>query len=60
MKIITKITKFFLVLGFLGAFVGISATIGIYYYLKPNLPSIVSLKDVQLQVAFRSFSKDGL
>ncbi|MEJ2212733.1 MAG: penicillin-binding protein 1A [Gammaproteobacteria bacterium] len=60
MKFITKITKFFLVLGFLGVFVGISATIGIYYYLKPNLPSIDSLKDVQLQVPLRIYSKDGL
>ena len=60
MKFFTKITKFFLVLGFLGVFVGISATIGIYYYLKPNLPSIDSLKDVQLQVPLRIYSKDGL
>ena len=60
MKFIAKITKFFLILGFLGIFLGISASIGIYYYLKPNLPSIDSLKDVQLQVPLRVYSKDGL
>ncbi len=60
MKRLVSITKFFLILGIFGAILGATAAIGVYYYLKPNLPSIDSLKDVQLQVPLRIYSKDGL
>lgn len=60
MKRLAKITKFFLFLGISGAVLGASIAVGVYFYLKPNLPSIDSLKDVQLQVPLRIYSKDGL
>jgi len=53
-----KISKILLILTLLGFFVGISAIFAIYTYIKPNLPSIDSLKHVQLQVPLRIYSKD--
>lgn len=59
MSRLKKISKILLVLMLTGAIIGISGVTGIYLYLKPNLPSIDSLKDVQLQVPLRIYSKDG-
>ena len=60
MSLTLKIFKYSLILGIIGSVLGISAVFGVYYYVKPNLPSIDSLKDVQLQVPLRIYSKDGL
>ncbi len=60
MKTLLKITKFFLILGILGVISAAGIVFGVYQYVKPNLPSIESLKHVQLQVPLRIYSKDGL
>ena len=60
MNRLLKLTKFILILGIFGALLGASVAVGVYFYLKPNLPSIDSLKEVQLQVPLRIYSKDGL
>jgi penicillin-binding protein 1A len=60
MKTLLKITKFFLILGIVGSISAAVLVFGVYQYVKPNLPSIDSLKDVQLQVPLRIYSKDGL
>lgn len=44
-----------LVLGLLG----LLTIAGVYFYVKPNLPDIDDLKDVQLQVPLRVYSVDG-
>jgi len=46
---------FLLVTGLLGC-IGVA---GLYWYLAPKLPSIDSLKDVQLQEPLRVYSRDG-
>jgi penicillin-binding protein 1A len=40
--------------------IGAGSLYGIYLYLEPKLPSIETLKDVQLQVPLRIYSSDGL
>ncbi len=42
----------------LAAVVGV-ASIGAYYYVAPELPGVESLKDVQLQVPLRVYTRDG-
>ena len=60
MKTLLKITKFFLILGILGLISAAGIVFGVYQYVKPDLPSIESLKNVQLQVPLRIYTKDGL
>ena len=60
MKLIYK--KAFKTLGILVLLGGISAGLfigGAYLYLSPRLPSIDTLKDVQLQVPLRVYAKSG-
>jgi len=39
--------------------IGCAISAGIYFYLSPKLPSIESLKDVQLQTPLRVYSRDN-
>ncbi len=41
------------------ALLGILATVGVYYYLKPDLPSVEVLRDVQFQVPLQVYTSDG-
>ncbi|MEE8119650.1 MAG: penicillin-binding protein 1A [Gammaproteobacteria bacterium] len=51
---------FYLVLTGVGAgFIGVLAIFGAYLYLAPGLPDSEALKDVQLQVPLRVYSRDG-
>ena len=43
----------------LGLLLGIGTLGGLWWYLAPNLPSIEALRDVQLQVPLRVYSRDG-
>ncbi|WP_137168293.1 penicillin-binding protein 1A [Salinimonas lutimaris] len=54
-----KLFKTFLVLCFLGAILGTAAVVGLYFYIKPDLPSVTVLKDVRLQTPMRIFTQDG-
>ncbi|MCW8957153.1 MAG: transglycosylase domain-containing protein [Gammaproteobacteria bacterium] len=38
---------------------GVTAILGLYLYIEPDLPSIEGLSDVQLQVPLRVYSKEG-
>jgi len=40
-------------------FAGTLAIVGMYYYIKPDLPSVDVLKDVRLQTPMRIYTKDG-
>lgn len=42
-----------------GAVVGFLTVIGIYFYLKPDLPSVEVLQDVKLQTPMRIYTQDG-
>ena len=54
-----KYIKTFLLLGFVGALLGGIALTGIYFYIKPDLPSVAILKDVRLQTPMRIYTHDG-
>ncbi len=50
----------FLFISFLALFVlGAAATTGIYFYIKPDLPSVDVLKDVRLQTPMKVYTQDG-
>ncbi|MDW6002735.1 penicillin-binding protein 1A [Vibrio mangrovi] len=38
---------------------GVSTIFGFYYYVKPELPDVATLRDVQLQTPMQVFSQDG-
>ena len=38
---------------------GVSTIFGFYYYVKPELPDVATLRDVQLQTPMQVYSKDG-
>ena len=60
MKSFYRLLKY-LVLFLLGAsIIGAGGLYGVYLYLEPKLPSIETLKDVQLQVPLRIYSSDHL
>ncbi|MGQ8365974.1 penicillin-binding protein 1A [Glaciecola sp. 1036] len=44
---------------FVGGLLGVASVIGMYFYLKPDLPSVEVLRDVQLQTPMRIYTKDG-
>lgn len=43
----------------IGGVLGIAALTGIYFYIKPDLPSVTVLKDVRLQTPMRIYTQDG-
>lgn len=59
MKIFLKFLRFSLIAGFSAFMLGVFATAAAYLYLAPELPSIESLKDIQLQTPLRVHSRDG-
>ncbi|CAK1745404.1 peptidoglycan glycosyltransferase/peptidoglycan DD-transpeptidase MrcA [Vibrio crassostreae] len=38
---------------------GVSTIFGFYYYVKPELPDVATLRDVELQTPMQVFSQDG-
>ncbi|MGL4933241.1 MAG: penicillin-binding protein 1A, partial [Aeromonas sp.] len=43
----------------LGAVLGVASLIGIYFYVKPQLPDVSALRDVKLATPMRVYSQDG-
>lgn len=58
MKWLGKLFTYILILGLLGALAGVAAIFGIYRYLEPDLPDVEHIRDVQLQVPLRVYSRD--
>ncbi|MEW9797376.1 penicillin-binding protein 1A [Alteromonas sp. CYL-A6] len=54
-----KYIKPLFLLVLLGTAVGTATLAGIYFYIKPELPSVTVLKDVRLQTPMRIYTKDG-
>ena len=44
---------------FLSGLLGCAALVGIYFYIKPDLPSVTVLKDVRLQTPMQIYTNDG-
>lgn len=38
---------------------GVGAVVGLYFYVKPDLPSVETLRDVRFQTPMQVFTKDG-
>ncbi len=58
MKLLRKIFKAGLFVTAGAALLGLLLTVGAYFYIAPNLPSIETLKDIRLQVPLRVYSRD--
>jgi penicillin-binding protein 1A len=54
-----KFIKPALLIIFVASLFGITLTIGTYFYIKPDLPSVDVLKDVRLQTPLRIYTQDG-
>lgn len=60
MKWLLKILKGLLSLFMLGLTIGTIALVSIYLHLEPKLPSIENLREVELQVPLRVYTRDNL
>ncbi|WP_035387096.1 penicillin-binding protein 1A [Ferrimonas senticii] len=56
MKWIKRLTIFIVLM----AMLGVAGIVGMYQWVKPDLPNVDSLKTVQLQTPMRVYSSDGL
>ncbi len=54
-----KFIKRLLVFALICMLLGVGTIFGFYYYVKPELPDVATLKDVQLQTPMQVFSQDG-
>lgn len=54
-----KYIKVFLIVVLLGTTLGVASVLGMYFYLKDDLPSVDVLRDVELQTPMRVFTQDG-
>lgn len=54
-----KFIKRLLILSLICIILGVSTIFGFYYYVKPELPDVATLRDVQLQTPMEVYSKDG-
>ncbi len=59
MRLLLRLLKWFVILGFAGALAGAMALGIAYWILAPRLPSVSSLKDVQMQEPLMVRSADG-
>lgn len=54
-----KYIKPFILFSFVSGLLGFAALVGIYFYIKPDLPSVTVLKDVRLQTPMQIYTRDG-
>ncbi|MFT6898438.1 MAG: penicillin-binding protein 1A, partial [Paraglaciecola sp.] len=54
-----KFLKSALLVLFVSCLLGILVTLALYFYMKPELPSVNMLKDVRLQTPMRVYTQDG-
>ncbi len=59
MKILLRLLRLLLAAGFTLFVAGLVITIAAYFYIEPQLPPIERLKDVQLQVPLRIFTREN-
>lgn len=58
--VFVKYIKRLFILAILLCILGLAAVTGIYFYIKPDLPSVAVLKEVRLQTPMRIYTQDGL
>lgn len=59
MRIFVRLLILLTSLSLLGAATGVLGTVVAYFYYAPELPRVNALKDVQLQVPLRIYTRDG-
>ncbi|PJG60742.1 penicillin-binding protein 1A [Aeromonas cavernicola] len=47
------------ILMILGTVLGVASLVGIYFYIKPQLPDVTALRDIKLATPMRVYTKDG-
>lgn len=60
MKVLLRVIRFLLATGFAVLTAGLVVLVAAYFYIAPQLPDIERLKEVQLQVPLRVYTRDGL
>jgi len=54
-----RFIKHLLIFSLVCIILGVTTIVGFYYYVKPELPDVATLKDVQLQTPMQVYSQDG-
>ncbi|AQM18641.1 penicillin-binding protein 1A [Vibrio anguillarum] len=54
-----KFIKRLLLLSLICIILGVTTIFGFYFYVKPDLPDVATLRDVQLQTPMQVYSQDG-
>ncbi|MBD1558417.1 PBP1A family penicillin-binding protein [Vibrio sp. S9_S30] len=54
-----KFIKHLLIFSLVCTILGVTTIIGFYFYVKPELPDVATLKDVELQTPMQVYSQDG-
>lgn len=54
-----KFIKYFLLTVFILTALAVGSVVALYYYVKPELPSVDTLRDVRLQIPMQVFTADG-
>ncbi|ASU23211.1 penicillin-sensitive transpeptidase [Vibrio qinghaiensis] len=54
-----KFIKRLLLLSLICIILGVTTVFGFYFYVKPDLPDVATLRDVQLQTPMQVYSQDG-
>lgn len=54
-----KLFKWLFISFFVLAILGIGAVTGLYFYVKPDLPSVETLRDVRFQTPMQVYTQDG-
>lgn len=54
-----KAFKLLLTAGVISGLLGVVAIAAVYFYIRPDLPSVEMLKDVKLQTPMKVFTRDG-
>lgn len=59
MRLVLKFIKYLLVTIAVLTLLGVGSVVALYYYVKPELPSVDTLRDVRLQVPMQVYTADG-
>lgn len=57
--VLVKYVKLLLIFTLVSSVLGLAAVTGLYFYVKPELPSVAVLKDVRLQTPMKIYTQDG-
>jgi penicillin-binding protein 1A len=54
-----RVFKYLILAGLAGGLLGVLGLVGLYLYIKPDLPDVQQLREYHLQVPLRVYSRDG-